>query len=154
MLDLKEIFYQHQTGERKIIDNLNLKVHCHSSNETIKKNTDIYIVDTYGDASKFYLLSKLTFLGGSLIPHGGQNPLEPAREGNYILYGPNVDNFKEVYRMLENLNIATKINSIKRMKNIIIKKINYTQSSSVDKKLNYLGERILNKNLFEIKKFI
>ena len=56
--------------------------------------------------------------------------------------------------MLENLNIATKINSIKRMKNIIIKKINYTQSSSVDKKLNYLGERILNKNLFEIKKFI
>ena len=46
-------------------------------------------------------LSKLTFVGGSLILHGGQNPLEPAREGNYILYGPNIDNFKEVYQMLE-----------------------------------------------------
>ena len=36
-------------------------------------------MDTYGDASKFYSLSKLTFVGGSLIMHGGQNPLEPAR---------------------------------------------------------------------------
>ena len=136
------------------LSNIGLNTEFHTSSKSLKKDTDIYIVDTYGDASKFYSLSKLTFVGGSLISHGGQNPLEPAREGNYILYGPNVDNFKEVYRMLENLNIATKINSIKRMKNIIIKKINYTQSSSVDKKLNYLGERILNKNLFEIKKFI
>ena len=34
---------------------------------------------------------------GSLIPHGGQNPLESAREGNYILHGPHIENFKEVY---------------------------------------------------------
>ena len=99
-------------------------------------------------------MSKLTFLGGSLIPHGGQNPLEPAREGNYILYGPNINNFKEVYRMLENLRIATKIRNIKKMKSIILKKINYKQENKISKKLNYIGIEILNKNFSEIKKYI
>ena len=99
-------------------------------------------------------MSKLTFLGGSLISHGGQNPLEPAREGNYILYGPNINNFKEVYRMLENLRIATKIRNIKKMKSIILKKINYKQENKISKKLNYIGIEILNKNFSEIKKYI
>ena len=66
-----------------------------------------------------------------MVLHGGQNPLEPAREGNYILYGPHIDNFKEVYQMLENLKIATKINSIKNMKKLILKKINYLQNNKV-----------------------
>ena len=82
------------------ISRIGLKYQLHSENRKIKKNTDIYLVDTYGEAIKFYLLSKLTFLGGSVIKHGGQNPLEPAREGNYILHGPNISNFKEVYEML------------------------------------------------------
>ena len=55
--------------------------------------------------------------------HGGQNPLEPAREGNYILYGPNIDNFKEVYQKLEDLKIANKIKSNKKiLKNLNFKK--------------------------------
>ena len=66
-----------------------------------------------------------------MISHGGQNPLEPAREGNYILYGPHIDNFKEVYEMLENLKIAKKIKSIKKMKKIILKKINYSENIKV-----------------------
>ncbi len=151
------IIPRHIDRKKEIVDeltNIGLQSELHTVSRKLSKKTDVYVVDTYGDTSKFYLLSKLTFLGGSLIPHGGQNPLEPAREGNYILYGPNVDNFKEVYKMLEDLNIATKVNSIKKMKNIIIKKINYSQSSLVNKKLSFLGEKILNKNLFEIKKFI
>ena len=111
-------------------------------------------MDTYGESAKFYSLSKLTFLGGSLIPHGGQNPLESAREGNYILYGPHVENFKEVYKMLEKFKITTKINSIKNMKSVVRQKINFLQRNTVNKKLKYLGDKILNKNLYEIKKFI
>ena len=86
--------------------------------------------------------------------HGGQNPLEPAREGNYILYGPHIDNFKEVYQTLENLKIARKINSIKDMKKLILKKINYSENTKVKYRLNYLGDKIINKNILEIKKFI
>ena len=133
---------------------IGLNSELHTSSKSLKKNTDIYIVDTYGDASKFYSLSKLTFVGGSLVSHGGQNPLEPAREGNYILYGPHVDNFKEVYQMLSNLKIANKINSVKNIKNFILQKINYSENKKIKYKLNYLGNKIINKNIFEIKRFI
>ena len=96
----------------------------------------------------------MTFLGGSIIKHGGQNPLEPAREGNYIIYGPNTSNFKEVYEMLNFLKIAKKIKSIKEMKKIVLKKINYNQNNKVKNKLKIIGDKILTKNLLEIKKFI
>ncbi len=136
------------------LKSIGLKYQLHSENKKIKKNTDIYLVDTYGETINFYLLSKLTFLGGSIIKHGGQNPLEPAREGNYIIYGPNISNFKEVYEMLNFLKIAKKIKSIKEMKKIVLKKINYNQNNKVKNKLKIIGDKILAKNLFEIKKFI
>ena len=136
------------------LKSIGLKYQLHSENKKIKKNTDVYLVDTYGETINFYLLSKLTFLGGSMINHGGQNPLEPAREGNYIIYGPNISNFKEVYEMLNFLKIAKKIKSIKEMKKIILKKINYNQNNKVKNKLKIIGDKILTKNLLEIKKFI
>ncbi len=136
------------------LSNIGLNTEFHTSSKILKKNTDIYIVDTYGDTSKFYSLSKLTFVGGSLISHGGQNPLEPAREGNYILFGPHTDNFKEVYEMLDNLKIASKVKSIKKMKSLVLKKINYSQNLKVKYRLTKLGEKIINRNILEIKKFI
>ena len=136
------------------LENFGLNSQLHTSSKKINKNTDIYLVDTYGETAKFYSLSELTFLGGSLIPHGGQNPLEPAREGNYILYGPHIENFKEVYEILNNLKITKKVNSIKDMKSIVCEKINFVQRNTVNKNLKYLGEKILNKNFNEIKKFI
>ena len=42
----------------------------------IKDDTDVYLVDTYGESKMFYALSKVVFLGGSLVPRGGQNPLD------------------------------------------------------------------------------
>ena len=151
------IIPRHINRTKSIINELSgigLNYQLHSENKKIKKNTDIYLVDTYGEAIKFYLLSKLTFLGGSLVKHGGQNPLEPAREGNYILYGPNISNFKEVYKMLNFLKIAKKINSIKEMKKIVLKRINFNQNNKAKYKLKNIGNKILAKNLLEIKKFI
>ena len=151
------IIPRHINRTKSIINELNgigLNYQLHSENKKIKKNTDIYLVDTYGEAIKFYLLSKLTFLGGSLVKHGGQNPLEPAREGNYILYGPNISNFKEVYKMLNFLKIAKKINSIKEVKKIVLKRINFNQNNKAKYKLKNIGNKILAKNLLEIKKFI
>ena len=136
------------------LENIGLNTQLHTSTKKLSKDTDIYIVDSYGESAKFYSLSKLTFLGGSLIPHGGQNPIESAREGNYILYGPHIENFKEVYEMLEKLKITARINTIKDMKYIVRQKINFLQRNTVDKKLKYLGDKILIKNLYEIKKFI
>jgi 3-deoxy-D-manno-octulosonic-acid transferase len=88
------------------------------------------------------------------VPHGGQNPLEPARMGSYILHGPNIQNFKEVYNMLSKLNISSKINSVFNMKKIVNKKIKYKQPLKVSQKLNMIGNDILKKNLNEINKYL
>ena len=136
------------------LKNIGLKIITRSSNEQISKSTDIYIVDTYGETSKFYELSNITFLGGSLVPHGGQNPLEPARTGSYILHGPYIQNFTEIYNMLSKLNISSKINSIFNMKKIVNKKIKYKQPKKVRQKLINIGNNILKKNLNEINKHL
>ena len=111
------------------------------------------MIDTYWETSKFYGLSNITFVGGSMVPHGGQNPLEPARMGSYILHGPYTQNFKEIYILLSKLNVSSKINNIANMKKIAIKKIKYKQPRNVSQKLIFMGDEILKKNLNEIKKY-
>jgi 3-deoxy-D-manno-octulosonic-acid transferase len=54
---------------------------------------DVLILDTIGELASFYALANLTFVGGSLIPHGGQNLLEPAFYAKPIFFGPHMDNF-------------------------------------------------------------
>ena len=88
---------------------LDLNIITHSSKNKKLKDIDIYIVDTFGESKKFYKISTSVFLGGSIVNKGGQNPLEPARFGAKILHGPNVDNFKEVYKYLDNLKISKKV---------------------------------------------
>jgi 3-deoxy-D-manno-octulosonic-acid transferase len=63
--------------------------------------TDVVIIDTLGELSRLYAAADLVFVGGSLIPHGGQNILEPASLGKPVLFGPHVQNFQEsVERLL------------------------------------------------------
>ncbi len=62
---------------------------------------DLYVADTIGELGLFYRLSPLVFLGGSLVPHGGQNPIEPVRLNSAVLHGPHTENFTEVYRALD-----------------------------------------------------
>jgi len=57
---------------------------------------DVLLVDTVGELSSLYSLAKVAFVGGSLVPHGGQNPLEPARFGVPVLMGPHMENFREI----------------------------------------------------------
>ncbi|MBX9699139.1 MAG: hypothetical protein K2X74_06865, partial [Acetobacteraceae bacterium] len=57
--------------------------------------TDLYVADTLGELGLFYRVAGAALVGGSLVPHGGQNPLEPARLGCPILLGPHTWNFAE-----------------------------------------------------------
>lgn len=64
-------------------------------------DTALYIADTLGELGLFYRLAGAALVGGSLVPHGGQNPLEPARLGCPILLGPHTWNFADpVARLL------------------------------------------------------
>jgi 3-deoxy-D-manno-octulosonic-acid transferase len=63
--------------------------------------TDIYVIDTLGELGLVYRLAPIVFIGGSLVGHGGQNPIEAAKLGAAILHGPHVWNFAEVYAALD-----------------------------------------------------
>jgi 3-deoxy-D-manno-octulosonic-acid transferase len=58
-------------------------------------------VDTIGELEQVYALADLVFVGGSLIPHGGQNMLEPAALGRAVVYGPHLRNFLQEAALLE-----------------------------------------------------
>lgn len=62
--------------------------------------TDIYIADTIGELGTLYALSPVSFIGGSLIAHGGQNPIEAIRHGSAVVTGPHWHNFKDAYDTL------------------------------------------------------
>ncbi len=64
-----------------------------SRNETITTQTEIYIADTFGELPALMLGAELVFMGGSLVPKGGQNLLEPAALGKAIVFGPHMENF-------------------------------------------------------------
>lgn len=71
-----------------------------SKNESIDESTSIYLADTMGELGTFFSVSPIAFLGGSLITHGGHNPLEPARFGCALLSGPHTHNFTAIMQPL------------------------------------------------------
>tara|TARA_B100000131_G_scaffold58717_1_gene54121 strand:- start:1806 stop:3050 length:1245 start_codon:yes stop_codon:yes gene_type:complete len=137
------------------LENLKLKVHLHSSKINIENDTDIYLVDTYGETKSFLNMCKVVYLGGSIIKRGGQNPLEAARSGCKVIHGSNVDNFKEIYALLNNIGVSSKINGVKDAKIKIIKnlKTNVKQKKNIVK-INQLGRKILNSINLEIRNLI
>jgi 3-deoxy-D-manno-octulosonic-acid transferase len=83
------------------IEKMEMRVALRSAKDEISSSTDIYVADTMGELGIFYRLAGIVFIGGSLVPHGGQNPFEPALLDCTILYGPHMDNFKEFCHELE-----------------------------------------------------
>ena len=126
------------------LENINLKVHSHNSEKKINKETDIYLVDVYGLTKSFFNISKNIFLGGSIINHGGQNPLEATRYGCNIIHGPHVSNFKEIYNFLKKNKISYKISNqsemLKVLKNLFSKN---NRSKKIQKKLFLIGQKVL-----------
>ena len=128
------------------IENLGLKVSNHSSKPRSLKNTDIYVVDTFGETNKFHKIGCSVFLGGSIIHRGGQNPLEAARFGAKILHGPNIDNFKDVYKLLKSLKISKKIQSPKELAS----SITFRKNKIIGNKIKIIGQNILKKTIKEL----
>ena len=125
---------------------LNLNVLTHTSKIKNLKKVDIYLVDTFGETNKFFKLCSSVFLGGSIINRGGQNPLEPARYGTKIFHGPNIDNFKDVYKLLKSFKVSKEIKTYHSLSKLIT----FKKSSFKSPKLSKIGRKILNKTINEI----
>ncbi|HEX4890019.1 MAG TPA: 3-deoxy-D-manno-octulosonic acid transferase [Alphaproteobacteria bacterium] len=83
-----------------------------SKGEPPSSGADFYLADTMGEMGLIYRLATIVFMGGSLVPHGGQNPLEPARLGCAILHGPYIDNFSTIYAELDTAGAARQIANV------------------------------------------
>ncbi|MDB9792353.1 3-deoxy-D-manno-octulosonic acid transferase [Candidatus Pelagibacter sp.] len=133
------------------LSNLGLKVHVHEPKTRINQDADIYLVNSFGKTKSFYSLIKNVFLGGSLVEHGGQNPLEAVRYNCNILHGPNVSNFNEIYKFLYNQKISKKVINLNQTINILDKLFNSKKSQkNIKDKINKIGQKILKKNIDEI----
>ena len=155
---LTVIIPRHIERSREIIETLNsknLRYVCHSESKKIKKNTDVYLVDTYGESKSFYSLSKVVFLGGSFVPRGGQNPLEPIRYGCYITHGKHTFNFTEVYNLLKRKKLSFEAKNFSQLKKIILKL--FMRKFENKRELNNfkkVGNNILNKYFTTLKVLI
>jgi len=76
---------------------------------------DVYIFDTVGELGLIYQLAPIVFMGGSLVRHGGQNPIEPIKLGAAILHGPHVSNFREIYDELDGAGGAELVTDASRL---------------------------------------
>tara|TARA_E500000178_G_scaffold207031_1_gene204459 strand:+ start:36 stop:1268 length:1233 start_codon:yes stop_codon:yes gene_type:complete len=133
------------------LSNLNLKIHLDEPKKRISPDTSIYLVNSYGKTKSFYKECKNVFLGGSIINHGGQNPLEAARYGCKVFHGPNISNFKEIYGFLKNKRLSKKItnhNNLADLLDMTFKKKNHPKQ--ISQSLYLIGKNILNKTYKEI----
>ncbi len=88
-------------GVAELAATAGLNVALRSRGELPDASTDIYVADTVGELGLIYRLAPIVFIGGSLVPHGGQNPIEAAKLGAAIVHGPHVQNFAELYAALD-----------------------------------------------------
>ena len=151
------IIPRHIERADKIIEDLNklnLIIHTSESSKPINKNTDVYIVNSYGKTKSIYNICKNVFLGGSLIEHGGQNPLEATRYGCKVLHGPNINNFREIYNYLSSLKLSHEISNKSQTVNMLEKFFtNKNNSRKIQVKLKKIGYNILKRSYKEINKF-
>ncbi|OGT24307.1 MAG: 3-deoxy-D-manno-octulosonic acid transferase [Gammaproteobacteria bacterium RIFCSPLOWO2_02_FULL_38_11] len=112
------------------------------SQSMLQETTAIYVGDTLGELLLMYAVSDLAFVGGSLIPHGGQNPLEAAALGVPIVMGPHFFNFSEIVKLLKNAGALKVITE-----NQLMQTVSDFLKNEQDRKIAGLaGKQVLEKN--------
>ena len=133
------------------LNDMDLKTHLFDSKDKMKSDAEIIIVNSYGKTKSIYSICKNIFLGGSLVNHGGQNPLEATRYGCNILHGPHVSNFKEIYKFLKMKKISYQTNNELKTINKLYQLFKRKNSSlKKQRQLSLIGKKILNFTCKEI----
>jgi 3-deoxy-D-manno-octulosonic-acid transferase len=95
----------------RLVETSGLQASLRSREELPVAATDIYVADTMGELGLFYRLAPIVFMGGSLVAHGGQNPIEAVKLGASIVHGPHIFNFTDVYEALDRAGGARRADS-------------------------------------------
>ena len=138
----------------EVVKKLKLNLLSQNSLSGIKDETDILIINSYGNTQQFLRLSKYIFIGGSLINHGGQNPIEVAYNNSLIFHGPYIHNFTEIYNFLNKENIAFEIKSERELIDQLEKSFNNSQKNNIKEKIIKIGDEILSSTIKKLDQYI
>jgi 3-deoxy-D-manno-octulosonic-acid transferase len=111
----------------KILEANQLAYHLHSNKPTNVSKSEIYIIDTLGQLMPFMKKAELVFMGGSLMPIGGHNIVEPAQFSRCILIGPHHDDFREIVNELKKCNGIIIVNDAKQLINETQRLLNHRE---------------------------
>lgn len=94
-----------------------------SEHRPCPSDVQVLVVDTMGELPLFYAASDLAFVGGSLVPVGGHNILEPAALGRPIITGPHYFNFNDITEQFIDADAAILVNSTEELAEVVIKQL-------------------------------
>lgn len=98
--------------KEKLQADYGLNVALRSANEPITAQTEVYVADTIGEMGIWYELAPIVFIGGSLIPHGGQNFMEPSRCRDAVIVGPHMHNFTDAMNRAKHADGIIQVNDV------------------------------------------
>ncbi len=119
------------------------KLAVRSDDDEVNNDTRIYLADTFGELQDFIAAAELVCMGGSLIPRGGQNLIEVARQGKVALFGPHMDNFADERDLLLNNQAAIQVDNAEVLINKIAELLTHPE------RIQEMGQRA--KNLVDAK---
>lgn len=105
--------------KEKLISDFGLKVSLRSAGEKILPDTDVYVADTIGEMGIWYEIAKIVFIGGSLIPHGGQNFMEPSRCRDAVVVGPHMHNFTDAMNRAKHADAVIQVNDVLELTDMV-----------------------------------
>ena len=89
--------------------------------KTPQQDVDIVILDTIGELGRVYSIGDVVYVGGSLVPHGGHNILEPAAHGKAIIVGHHMFNFKDTYALFKNRDACLTVKNGKELAEAVVR---------------------------------
>lgn len=104
---------------------MGMNIAVRTQHEDITLQTEIYVADTIGEMGLWYSLSPVAVIGGSFVPHGGQNPIEGTHFGAAVFYGPHMFNFPEICKVLENAGASERVENPDELLTAIQKAMRY-----------------------------
>tara|TARA_B100001057_G_scaffold418692_1_gene438070 strand:+ start:2673 stop:3947 length:1275 start_codon:yes stop_codon:yes gene_type:complete len=141
-------------------ENFNFKTQILNRGDTILKNKELIIINSFGVLKNYFRYAKSVFVGKSVAKefeeNGGQNPIEAANLNCKIYHGPYVHNFKDIYEIYRKKNISVQIKKEEELSNYLINDLKSTSKNNtkIPYQIKNLGEKILNSTMKDIKKLL
>tara|TARA_Y100001970_G_scaffold286034_2_gene407213 strand:+ start:37 stop:1311 length:1275 start_codon:yes stop_codon:yes gene_type:complete len=145
---------------KKLSDKLKLKSQVLNTDEKIKSNIEVLIINSFGSLQKYFSYCKNVFIGKSLIKElehvGGQNPIEAAKKGCTVFHGPFVYNFNEIYNLLKSYDISIQVKNTEELTSKLLFFLDHKRELDNKKieELDLYGFKVLNNTVSEIENIL